>query len=122
MSAAARNERGAATAELALVLPILVAVTIGLVWLLSVGAAQLRVVDAARETARSAARGDSDAAAVSLGRRVAPEGGQVSVGRADGLVTATASAHVHGPGGLFTFVPGVEVESTATAADEEAPP
>ncbi|MFC6345462.1 TadE family protein, partial [Nocardioides hankookensis] len=46
-----RDERGAATAELAMTLPLLLAVTIGLVWLLSVGAAQVRAVDAARETA-----------------------------------------------------------------------
>jgi len=26
---------------------------------------------------------------------------------------------VHGPGGLFTFVPAVEVESDATAAKEQ---
>ena len=53
-----RSERGAVTAELAMGLPLLVAVTIGLVWLLSVGAAQVRTVDAARETARAVARGD----------------------------------------------------------------
>ena len=47
------------TAELALVLPLLVAVTLGLVWLLAVGAAQVRTVDAARETARAVARGDA---------------------------------------------------------------
>ena len=62
MSPRARaSERGAATAELAMVLPLLVAVAIGLVWLLSVGAAQVRAVDAARETARALARGDGEA-------------------------------------------------------------
>ena len=71
---ARRRERGAATAELAMVLPLLVAVTIGLVWLLAVGAAQVRTVDAARETARAVARGDSATAAVARGERVAPAG------------------------------------------------
>ena len=52
-----RTDGGAATAELALGLPLLLAVTVGLVWLLAVGAAQVRVVDAAREAARAAARG-----------------------------------------------------------------
>ena len=51
-----RDDSGAATAELAMALPLLLAVTVGLVWLLSVAAAQLRVVDAARESARAAAR------------------------------------------------------------------
>ena len=41
-SSRARGARGAATAELAMVLPLLVAVCIGLVWLLAVGAAQVR--------------------------------------------------------------------------------
>ena len=50
-----RGERGAVTAELAMALPLLVAVTVGLVWLLAIGAAQLRVVDGARETARAVA-------------------------------------------------------------------
>ena len=52
------DERGAATAELALAIPLLLSLTIGLVWLLSVGAAQVRMVDAAREAARATARGD----------------------------------------------------------------
>ena len=39
------RERGAVTAELALGLPLLLALTVGLVWLLAVGAGQVRVVD-----------------------------------------------------------------------------
>lgn len=107
------------TAELALVLPVLVAVTIGLVWLLSVGAAQLRAVDAARETARSLARGDSVSDAVAVGQRVAPPGSTVTVSSGGGTVTARASGHVDGPGGLFAFLPGVRVEAEAVAVDEE---
>ena len=38
MGGPARDDKGAVTAELALVLPLLVAVTVGLVWLLAVGA------------------------------------------------------------------------------------
>ena len=52
------DQRGAATAELALAIPLLLSLTIGLVWLLSIGAAQVRMVDAAREAARATARGD----------------------------------------------------------------
>lgn len=113
------TERGAATAELALVLPLLVAVTIGLVWLLSVGAAQVRAVDAARETARVAARGDSDGEAVDRGRRVAPPGASVGLSRGSGEVTATVEAEVSGPGGLFGFLPSVRVQARAVATDEE---
>ncbi len=52
------DERGAVTAELAMVLPLLVIVTAALAWLLGVGADQLRIVDATREVARALARGD----------------------------------------------------------------
>jgi len=50
-----RGEDGAATAELALGIPLLVALTAGLVWMLAVGAAQVRVIDASREAARAVA-------------------------------------------------------------------
>ncbi|WP_435741935.1 TadE family type IV pilus minor pilin [Nocardioides sp. SYSU DS0663] len=116
-----RDQRGAATAELALVLPSLVAVTAGLVWLLAVGAAQVQVVDAAREAARAAARGDDDAAAVARGERVAPPGSTVTLTRSGGEVVATASGEVDGPGGLFDALPSVRVSASATALDERAP-
>lgn len=115
---ASDEERGAASAELAMVLPLLVAVTIGLVWLLSVGAAQLQVVDAAREAARAAARGDSIAEAVEIGAQVAPPGSRIDVTTAEGRVTATAVGEVAGPGGLFDFLPAVTVRADAVAVDE----
>lgn len=116
---ARRTERGAVTAELALTLPILMAVTVGLVWLLSVGAAQVRVVDAARETARALARGDSPGEAVARGEQVAPPGSTVTVTSAGGRVVAVASGRVDGPGGLFSFLPGVEVRAEAVTLDED---
>lgn len=115
-----RTERGAATAELAMALPLLIAVTIGLVWLLAVGAAQVRAVDAARETARAAARGDSVAEAVARGERVAPAGSRVSV-RDDGAeITAVVVGRVSGPGGLFSRLPSVTVSAEAVAVAEES--
>jgi hypothetical protein len=116
------GERGAVTAELALVLPMLVAVTVGLVWLLAVGAAQVRTVDAARETARAVARGDDEAAAVARGLRVAPPGSTVTVVRTGGEVRVTVSGEVSGPGGLFSHLPAPTVRAEAVAADEEAGP
>jgi len=117
-----RSERGAATAELALVLPILVAVTIGLVWLLAVGAAQVRAVDAARETARAVARGDAVSEAVARGEQVAPPGSAVTVHDDGGQVTAVVVGRVSGPGGLFGRLPGVRVSAEAVAAAEEPAP
>src|SRR3954447_22736544 len=94
----ARDVRGAATAELAMVLPLLVAVALGLVWLLAVGAAQVRAVDAARETARALARGDEEATGVGRGRQVAPDGSRITVSRGGGEVRVTVTGRVDGPG------------------------
>lgn len=102
-------------------IPLLLAVTVGLVWLLSVAAAQVRVVDAARETARGVARGDDVGASVAAGNRVAPEGGEVTVTTNGSEVRAVASARISGPGGLFAFLPGVTVHAEAVALTEERP-
>jgi Flp pilus assembly protein TadG len=117
-----RSERGAATAELAMALPLLIAVTVGLVWLLAVGAAQVRAVDAARETARAVARGDSTAEAITRGQEVAPDHSRVSVHGGDGRVTAVVVGRVSGPGGLFDALPAVTVSARAVAATEEPGP
>ncbi|MCA1981683.1 TadE family type IV pilus minor pilin [Nocardioides nematodiphilus] len=115
-----RRERGAATAELVAVLPGLVAVVLALAWLLSLGIAQARTVDAARETARAVARGDEDSAAVGRGRQVAPAGTTIAISHDGTRVVATASVEVHGPGGLLGFLPGAHLHASATAADEAA--
>lgn len=112
-----RDQRGAATAELALGIPLLVSLTIGLVWLLTIGVAQLRMVDAAREVARSAARGDAASAAVHRGLGVAP-GATVSVVTRGGQVIATASDDVDPPGGVLGFLPSVRVHAEAVTTAE----
>lgn len=103
-----------------MVLPMLAAVALGLVWLLTVGAAQLRTVDAARETARAVARGDDTAAAVGRGQEVGPPGTQVRVSAGDTEVVATATARVSGPGGLFGWMPGITLHARAVATTEES--
>jgi Flp pilus assembly protein TadG len=115
-----RGERGAVTAELALGLPLVLAVTVGLVWLLAAASAQIRVVDAARESARSVARGDTESAARDVAQRIAPTGARIEVAVEGGRVAVTASAEVSGPGGLFGFLPGVTVRSRAVAVLEDA--
>lgn len=104
-----------------MVLPVLLAVTVGLVWLLSLATAQVRCVDAARETARALARDDPLDVAVGLGQRAAPPGAEVHVSRHGGLVVVRVSSRVAGPGGLFESVPGVDVSAEAAAAAEGQP-
>lgn len=114
----ARPERGAATAELALGIPLLLALTVALVWMLAVGAAQVRVVDASREAARAVARGDDVAAAEAVALRIAPDGARVRIVVGDDEVAVTTSARVPGPGGLLASLPGARVSSDAVALVE----
>ena len=116
---AAGRERGAVTAEAAMVLPLLVAATLGLVWLLALATTQVRVTDAAREVARAAARDESPGTARALGARVAPAGARIDVGGGASTVEVSVEADVTGPGGLFRFLPAVTVAAEAVAAREE---
>ena len=100
-------------------LPLLVAVTAMLAWLLSVGFVQVRMIDAARETARALARGDDRTAAISIGQRVAPDGARFTVTETDGLVRVEASVRVDGPGLAIDVVPDVEVDAVAVALMED---
>lgn len=115
-----RDQRGAATAELALGIPVLLSLTISLVWLLTIGVAQVRMVDAAREAARAGARGDPEVAAVAQGHQVAP-GAVVTVSTTEGRVVATASDVVGPPGGLLGFLPEVHVHAEAETSAEVSP-
>ena len=113
------GEAGAATAELALGIPLLLALTVGLVWMLAVGAAQVRVIDASREAARVVARGDSADAAEAVARRIAPAGAEVHIVTATGEVRVTTSARVAAPGGVLGALPGITVSDEAVATTEE---
>lgn len=112
-----RDEGGAVTAEAAVALPVLVLVTAGLAWIVALGVAQVRVVDAARETARALARGDDPVASETSGRRVAPDGARFEVTRGEQEVRVQVVARVRGPGGLLGL-PGFEAQSTAVAQVE----
>ena len=116
--AARRTADGTVSAETAVVLPVLVAVALALVWVMALAVTQVRVVDAARETARAAARDEPADTAVALGRQVAPDGARIDLDRSDDLVRVRVSTEVGGPGGLLRFLPGVEVDAEAVAARE----
>jgi hypothetical protein len=106
------------TAETVMVLPVLVSLALGLVWVVALAATQVRVVDAAREAARAAARDDGRVSAVALGRRVAPDGAAVTVQEHGDSVVVRVRATVRGPQGLFAFLPGVDVDAEAVAVKE----
>jgi Flp pilus assembly protein TadG len=107
-----RDERGAVTAETALALPVLAAVLLAMIWLLTLGLAQMRVTDAAREAARAAARGDGTARAEQLARAAAP-GSRVEVTTRGGVVRVRVSTVQRPPGGLLGHLGEATVRAEA---------
>jgi hypothetical protein len=106
------RDRGSFTAELAAGLPALMLLLLaGLTAVVAVST-RLQCLDAAREAAIAAARGESGPAA---GARVAPDGAAVSVSIGDDVVTATVGARVRVLGGNL---PMITVGATAVAARE----
>ncbi len=107
------NERGSATAEVAILLP---AVVLLLALVLAAGAgvvAQVRCVDAARTGARLAARGEPAADFTSAAHAAAPPGAAVSVHVGGSQATVSVRAWVKLP------LPGVHpVKVSASAVSQ----
>ena len=82
------------TAETAVVLPVLLLVLAGAVAAVVVVGAQLRCLDAAREGARAAARGEPVAAVTALAGRAAPDGAVTTVSPEGDEVRVSVSARV----------------------------
>ncbi len=114
----AREESGAVTAETAMALPLIAVFALSMAWLVTIGITEVRALDAARETARAAARSDGAGQATSLGRRVAADGSRISVQRSGGAVVARVSSPVNGPAGLFGRWASFRVSAEAVAAEE----
>lgn len=111
------------TAETAVALPALVVLLGGLLVLVAAVSGQLRCVDAAREGARSAARGDPPGTVVQVTRSAAPPGAQITVSRAGAEVTVTVTARTRVLGRLGG---SVTVRASATSRlepteDDEGP-
>lgn len=100
------------TAETAVVLPVLLLVLAAAVAAVTVVGAQLRCVDAAREGARAASRGDSVATVTALAGRAAPDGAVTEVAVADGEVRVTVTAPI-APLGPIPFRVSVTAEAVA---------
>jgi hypothetical protein len=71
---------------------------------------QVRCVDAAREAARLAARGD-DRAAVEAARRIAPDGALVRMQRDGDFLVATVVAH-------SKLLPAIDIGAKAVSSAE----
>ncbi|HEX5494423.1 MAG TPA: TadE family type IV pilus minor pilin [Mycobacteriales bacterium] len=110
-----RGDRGMVTAEAAVVLPALVVVVCVAVAAVAVATAQLRCVDAAREGARAAARGDSVSASRSIAAQAAPRSARVSVSFAGDRVRVSVTASVRP---LGRFLPPVTIRARAVGVPE----
>ncbi|MEW2191209.1 TadE family type IV pilus minor pilin [Streptomyces microflavus] len=108
------RDRGAVTAEAAVVIPVLVAFAMVLLWALVAASAQIRCVDAARAGARAAARSEPEAAVLAAARDAAPRGARVAVGRAGELWRVTVEAPAPGPAALALTL---SAEAAALAED-----
>jgi Flp pilus assembly protein TadG len=109
------SEAGMVTAETAVVLPVLLLVLAGAVAAVVVVGAQLRCVDAAREGARAAARGEPAAVVSRVADGAAPGGAVTELGGDGETVRVTVSATVSPLGPLPWHV---EVSATATGVRE----
>ncbi|WP_312870636.1 TadE family type IV pilus minor pilin [Gordonia asplenii] len=87
---------------------IIVVLVLGIVAVSAVSA-QVRCVDAARETARLTAAGDANAKTV--GTRVAPSGASITVDAAGDFIEVTVATRV-------ALLPGVDIWARAVAARE----
>ena len=110
------DERGQATVELALVLPVVVLLLLAVVQVALVGRDQVAVAHAAREAARAAAVDPAPEAAVRAARAVVP-GATVEVGPRPAVggqvrVTVTVVVHTDVPF-VGPLVPDPELTATA---------
>lgn len=111
-------DRGMVTAELATVAPFGVALTLLLVWVVSLGLTEVRLTDSAREAARLVARGESVGTAEKAARRHAPQGTTVDVDVDDGVATVRVRTTSRLPVPFFSGVGARSVEAEATAVME----
>ncbi|HEY2174440.1 MAG TPA: TadE family type IV pilus minor pilin [Mycobacteriales bacterium] len=111
----AAPDGGMVTAEIAVALPALVALLAVALTAVDVVGGHLKCVDAAREAARGAARGDAPAVVRSLAGRSAPPGARVVLTGDDSQVNVRVQAVVRPLGG---FLPAFTVDGRAVAARE----
>ncbi|MBM9505742.1 pilus assembly protein [Streptomyces sp. KK5PA1] len=88
------RDGGYVTAETAMVIPVLVALTGLLIWGLMAAAAQVRCIDAARAGARAAARSETPDVVRRMAQEAAPAGARVTVVRDGDLVRVRVTVPV----------------------------
>jgi hypothetical protein len=108
------------TAEVAMVLPVLVALTAALAWLVALGVAQVRLVDTAREAARLAARSEPMDQVQQAVLGAAPDGSRLRVHRDGDTWVAEVTVEVGTDLPLVGSLPAVGLSARAVSAVEPA--
>jgi hypothetical protein len=104
-----------------MVLPVFALLLAIALWAVAVGVAQLSSMDAARDGARAAARGESADVVAAVIRAAAPAGADFAVERDGGQVTVVVRDRV-GPGtGPLAEIPAPLAAATAVAQAESDP-
>lgn len=106
---ALRSSDGMVLLEMALAIPLLVAVTVALAWGISLAATSLALGDAARTAARDLARGEPSAQVLSRAQHAVPAA-RVSVADAGDSVAVVIDQDVHAP---VPILSGVSVTLTS---------
>ena len=113
------RERGSVTAEAAVVLPALLAVTVICVWAVVSVSVHLQCLDAARVGARAVARDEAMETVLAVVEEVGPPSARVRVVHLDsGLVAVEVTATVALPGPWPGRDPVLRVGGRAVAAQE----
>lgn len=107
-----------ATAEITVALAALSVLVLVMTWLVMVVGMQMRCVDAARDGARAAARGEPRAVTEAEALRTAPDGASVTVSVAGDRVTVEVSAEADPPWPLLSGFPLAMVSGRAVVAVE----
>ncbi len=107
-----------ATAELMTVAPFGVMLVLLLLWVVSLGLAEVRVTDSAREAARLVARGETTETATNAARQGVPRDTEVQIDVDDGVVTVTVQARSTMPLPFFAGVGSKDVAAQASAVLE----
>lgn len=106
------------TAETAVVLPVLAALTFLLLWTVSLGITQVKLVDTAREAARMTARGDPADVVRQAAQRMAPEGSQVDIDDDGGATTVVVAVDARPDMPILGHLPQVGLRARSVTASE----
>lgn len=109
-----QEDRGSATAETAIVLPVILVLVLVLAVAGTGLATSLRLEGAARAAARELARGESEGSAATAAREVAGPDVHVDVSRREPWVQVRVTRELHAPAGLLRTA-SWHLEATASA-------